>query len=313
MIAGENVEAVADANRNQAAEVMLPNVDAVDAGEHLIDDGIAEPAENVNEYRAALLPLPLAAAAVVDMDIVDAIKAEEDEEPVIDDENLNENDQEPGIGHGELNEIEQVKLEPIVNELSVEQMMELDDMLVDNMPADPLGGTSSENSDSNDNSDAAMPGCSYVHPQLGMNRNAIALDTADGSEDSSDYEDAVGETKSNQIIWETVDEDVLIELKSSYPVQPFDDPNFDLLKQEDDVISGNIQFRDEVCVSKIRKIKKWKNKMTSTQMIHIFSNSQARGRVYRIGNGFVVMPVKVVSSLSRWNSGTFRGLGIFDR
>lgn len=53
--------------------------------------------------------------------------------------------------------------------------------------------------------------------------------------------------------------------------------------------------------------------MNSIHMIHIFSNSQARGRIYRIGNGFVVMPVKVVSSLSRRNSGTFRGLEIFDR
>lgn len=48
-------------------------------------------------------------------------------------------------------------------------------------------------------------------------------------------------------------------------------------------------------------------------MTHIFSNSQARGRVYRIGNGFVVMPKLVVSTLSRWNSDTFRGLEIFDR
>lgn len=53
--------------------------------------------------------------------------------------------------------------------------------------------------------------------------------------------------------------------------------------------------------------------MNGIHMIHIFLNSQARGRIYRIGNGFVVMPVKVVSSLSRWNSGTFRGLEIFDR
>lgn len=53
--------------------------------------------------------------------------------------------------------------------------------------------------------------------------------------------------------------------------------------------------------------------MNSIHMIHIFSNSQARGRIYRIGNGSVVMPVKVVSSLSRWNSDTFRGLEIFDR
>lgn len=242
---------VANMNRNQAAEIMLPNVDAVDDVEQLIAEMIAEPAENANENQGALLPLPIGGF------IVDAIRAEGDGEHVIDDENFNGIDQESEIGHGNLNEIEQVKLEPIVNELSLEQMMELDNMLVDDMPADPLDCSSSrEDSDSNGNPDFAMPGCSYIHPQLGMDQNAMASGIVDGSEDSSDYEDAVGETNSNQITWVTVDEDVLIEHKSSYPVQPFDDQDFDFLKQEDDIISGNIQFRDEVCVSKIRMNKR---------------------------------------------------------
>lgn len=228
----ENMEA------NQAAAIPLPNVIAVDDIEQSIDEVIEEPAENGNENQAALLPMLIGSAIVVDMAI--AIKAEGDEEPVIDDENVD------GI-HQET-EIEQVKLELIVNELSVEQMMELDDILVDDMTADPLDCSSGpDGSDSNGNTDFAIPGCSYVHPQLEMDRNAMASGNVDDSDDS-DYEDAVGESKSNQIIWVTVDEDVLIEHKSSYPVQPLCDPDFELLKQEDDIISGNIQFRDEVCV-----------------------------------------------------------------
>lgn len=200
LIAEEIVEAVANADRNPVAEVLLPSVDAVDDVEQLIDEVIAEPAENVIENQAALHPLPIAGAAVVDMANVDAIKPEGDGEPIINNENFDGICQEPGIGLGNLNEIEQVKLEPIVNELSVEQMMELDDMLVDDTPADPLDCASSrENSDSNGNSDVAMPGCSYIHRPLGMYQNARASGTVDGSEDSSDYGDADGETESNQI------------------------------------------------------------------------------------------------------------------
>lgn len=267
----ENDEAVANANRGQAADILLPNVDAVDGienvngnhaavvavpiiGAEVLIDGeeVIEILENANENQDVLLPLPIGgAAAVVDMAIVDQTEAQADGEPFIEDENANGVDQESEIGRANLNEIQQVKLEPIVNELSVEQMMELDDMLVEGMPADPLDCSSGpEDSDSNGNSDIAVPGCSYIHSQKGMDQNA--MNYADDSDDSSDYEDAAEGTQPNNITWVAVYEDVLMEHNSGHTVQPMQDTNFDLVKHENDIISGNIQFRDEVCVSTIR-------------------------------------------------------------
>lgn len=101
-----------------------------------------------------------------------------------------------------------------------------------------------------------------------------------------------------------IDDDVIFERETDFPL-PLADPIANLMKRENDLISGGIAYREEVCIL-------YSCFFFCIYFI-IYFRLKSAGRVYFVGNKLFLVPTKVIQKLCHWNADVYRNVEIFDR